>query len=168
MKIFRLVPSLAQLGLGSSSTSLRLVLKIRGVVTTVAILTQKKWQSAHPASASVGLHWNSGRCCPAFAGSALLGEMPRSDTYRMADVQAELSLKDLLSTASGYVSEILQSPSRPPHPATVVWAKTEKEIAAGLMSEPMTRETVNAIWGPGLWRPAIRFATVQKRNLAGD
>ena len=67
MKISRLVPSLAQLGLGSSSTSLRLVLKIRGVVLPVAILTQKKWQSAYPASASVGLQWNSGRCCAAVA-----------------------------------------------------------------------------------------------------
>ena len=49
-----------------------LPLKIRGVVAPVATLTQKKWQSAdvrfdYPASASVGLHWNTCWCRAALA-----------------------------------------------------------------------------------------------------
>ena len=30
------------------------------------------------------------------------------------------------------------------------------------MSQPMSREAVGATWGPGLWRPAIRLALLQK------
>ena len=83
----------------------------------------------HPARLALALHslnWPDVEAPTlSAAGSALLSEMPRSDICRPADVHAEQTLEDLLSTASAQVSEIPQSPSPPPDQAAVAWAKTE-------------------------------------------
>ena len=73
------------------------------------------------------------------AGSALLGEIPRSDIYRAAEVQAECSLEDLVDSAPKYISEFLALPAPASAQADAIWTKTETEIQAGLMSEPMTK-----------------------------
>ena len=96
------------------------------------------------------------------AGSALLGEMPRSDIYRAAEVQAKCSLEDLLDSAPEYISEVLTLPAPASAQADAIWAKTEIEIQAGLMSEPMTKVEVDGIWSEGKWRPAVRFAIEQR------
>ena len=87
------------------------------------------------------------------AGSSLLGQMPCSGIFRPANVESSVSLDELLRTAGDFVSSVQTLPALPPEQSKIIWEKTRAEVAAGLMTQPCTREEmteslVQVVGGP--------------------
>ena len=95
------------------------------------------------------------------AGSSLLGQMPCSGIFRPANVESSVSLHELLRTAGDFVSSVQTLPAPPPEQSKIIWENTRAEVAAGLMTQPCTREEMDRVFGAGRWRPIVRFALCQ-------
>ena len=95
------------------------------------------------------------------AGCSLLGQMPCSGIFRPANVDSSVSLHELLRTAGDFVSSVQTLPAPPSEQSKIIWEKTRAEAAAGLMTQPCTREEMDRVFGAGRWRPIVRFALCQ-------
>ena len=95
------------------------------------------------------------------AGSSLLGQMPCSGIFRPSNVESSVSLHELLRTAGDFGSSVRTFPAPPPEQSKIIWEKIRAEVAAGLMTQPCTREEMDRVFGAGRWRIIVRFALCQ-------
>ena len=77
------------------------------------------------------------------AGSSLLAKMPCSGIFRPANVESRVSLHELLHTAGDFVSSVQTLPAPLPEQSKILWEKTRAAVAAGLMTQPCTREEMD-------------------------
>ena len=92
-------------------------------------------------------------------GYPIVGDIDPSGVFRSVQPRDAPDLSDWLSDAANVVDQLVSS--RPPRFSAEILATTKEEIQKGFCSELRPRESLDAKFGRGRWRPMERFLIKQ-------
>ena len=101
-------------------------------------------------------------------GFPVVFDIPDSGVFRAAEQPAEISPSDFRAGNTRMVAHIFDTLHRAMgdpdqrERREQCWAKTKKEIAAGLVGQPVSRRRMDRTYGRGRWRCLSRNAILQK------